>query len=80
MMTSNMQVLYESKARALNPVFDGYRPPAEALMHATLMVDVNPEKCEAILAAHDYGLDALNGDGRQLIEQLIGQLKDQIWP
>lgn len=37
------------------------------------------EECVA-LKIHDYGVDSLSEDEKQVLYRLIGKLKDQIWP
>ena len=37
------------------------------------------EACVA-LKIHDYGIDNLSDDEKQVLYRLIGKLKDEIWP
>ncbi len=45
-------------------------------------VQVSLNKREACIAlkVHDYGVDQLNDEEKQVLYSLIGKLKDQIWP
>ncbi len=37
------------------------------------------EAC-VMLKVHDYGVDALSDDEKQILYRAVGKLKDQIWP
>ncbi|EAA7390514.1 hypothetical protein RF16_21125 [Salmonella enterica subsp. enterica] len=68
------------KAAALNPFHDGsYNPPAFIQPGKKVMVEIDSREMEiAIFAAFDYGLDALNDEGREVLNRLFADLKDQI--
>ncbi|EEC7215367.1 TPA: hypothetical protein ACHIXR_002892 [Escherichia coli] len=68
------------KAAALNPFHDDcYDPPAFIKPGSKVVVEIDSREMEvAILAAYDYGLDALNDDGREELNRLIADLKDKI--
>ncbi|EAA1043672.1 hypothetical protein DBV60_001007 [Salmonella enterica subsp. enterica serovar Okatie] len=68
------------KALALNPFHDGsYNPPVYIKPGLKVAVEIDSREMEvAILAAYDYGLDALNEDGREVLNRLIAELKDKI--
>lgn len=68
------------KATALNPFHDGsYNPPAFIQPGKKVTVEIDSREMEiAIFAAFDYGLDALNDEGREVLNRLFADLKDQI--
>ncbi|EMR5620774.1 hypothetical protein WJW69_003989 [Salmonella enterica] len=68
------------KAAALNPFHDGrYDPPVFIKPGSKVTVEIDSREMEiAIFAAYDYGLDALNDEGREVLNRLIADLKDQI--
>lgn len=43
-------------------------------------VSLNKLEASIALKVHDYGVDQLNDDEKQLLYSLIGKLKDQVWP
>ena len=74
-----MSVLDPEKARLLNPLFTDYQPPAYIQPGETVEIRIESREQEkAILAAYDYGLDALSSEGSQEIEKLIANLKQAI--
>ena len=68
------------KAAALNPFHDDrYDPPVFIKPGSKVTVEIDSREMEiAIFAAYDYGLDALNDEGREVLNRLIADLKDQI--
>ncbi|EAB5655735.1 hypothetical protein DKU75_07980 [Salmonella enterica subsp. enterica serovar Oranienburg] len=64
--------LNTEKARAIYPFYDGYNvKPGQAV---TVAIE-SREMEMAILAAFDYGIDALNDDGRHQLDRLLADLK-----
>lgn len=43
-------------------------------------VRLSQDEAAVTLKAHDYGVSALTGDEAQLLDVVIGKLKDQIHP
>lgn len=43
-------------------------------------VNITQDEACAVLKTYDYGVEALDDDEKQLLNALIGKLKDQIWP
>lgn len=72
--------LNNRKAAALNPFHENtYLPPAFIKHGSRIAVEIDSREMEvAILAAYDYGLDALNDEGREVLDRLIAELKDRI--
>ncbi|EHF8252289.1 hypothetical protein BOB35_002857 [Enterobacter roggenkampii] len=72
--------LDNQKAAALNPFHDNhYMPPAFIKPGSKVTVEIYSREMEiAIFAAYDYGLDALNDEGREVLNRLIAELKDRI--
>ena len=72
--------LNNRKAAALNPFHENtYLPPAFIKPGSRITVEIDSREMEvAILAAYDYGLDALNDEGREVLDRLIAELKDRI--
>ncbi|EAU0218249.1 hypothetical protein Y819_003342 [Salmonella enterica subsp. enterica] len=68
--------LNTKKASALNPFYDGYDVPVYVKPGQAVTVAIESREMEmAILAAFDYGIDALNDDGRHQLDRLIADLK-----
>ncbi|NJC99687.1 hypothetical protein [Candidatus Erwinia dacicola] len=65
------------KAAVMNPfIGEGYRVPAYVKPGSELKIAIESREMEmSILAAFDYGIDALNEDGRQQLDRLIADLK-----
>lgn len=72
--------LDNQKAATLNPFHDNhYAPPAFIKPGSKVTVEIDSREMEiAIFAAYDYGLDALNDEGRDVLNRLIAELKDRI--
>ncbi|HHU1966285.1 TPA: hypothetical protein ACUA66_001766 [Escherichia coli] len=72
--------LDNQKAAAFNPFHDGqYAPPAFIKPGAKVTVEIDSREMEiTIFAAYDYGLDALNEEGREILNRLIAEFKDRI--
>ncbi|EAP4848542.1 hypothetical protein IHA60_004380 [Salmonella enterica] len=72
--------LDNQKAATLNPFHDGqYAPPAFIKPGSKVTVEIDSREMEiSIFAAYDYGLDALNDEGREVLNRLIAELKDRI--
>lgn len=66
-----------NKAAAIFPFFNGeYEPPQYVAPGTNVTVAIESREMElAILAAYDYGIDALSEDGRQQLDRLIADLK-----
>ncbi|OKP28407.1 hypothetical protein [Serratia fonticola] len=66
-----------SKAATVNPFYNGaYTPPQYVTPGTNVTVAIESREMElAILAAYDYGIDALSEDGRQQLDRLIADLK-----
>lgn len=43
-------------------------------------IELNQREACVALKVHDYGVDNLSDDEKVALYQLIGKLKDQIWP
>ena len=43
-------------------------------------VELNQEESAVILKIHDYGVDQLSDEEKQLLYRVIGKLKDEVWP
>lgn len=43
-------------------------------------LNLSQDEACVILKAYDYGTTNLTVDERQILDQIIGKLKDQIWP
>ena len=71
------EMLDAHKAKMINPFSQSkYDPPVYLQPGSTVSVSIDTREQEvAILAAYDYGLDALTDDGKQQIEFLIANLK-----
>ncbi len=68
--------LNTEKARQVDPFYEGYDVPVYVQPGKRLPVAIESREMEmAILAAFDYGIDALNDDGRHQLDRLIADLK-----
>lgn len=69
--------LDNKKALAVFPFYEGgYNPPAYIRPGARVNVAIESREQElAILAAYDYGIDALSDEGREQLNRLIADLK-----
>lgn len=69
--------LNNAKAAALNPFHDGcYDIPNYITPGSAVTIKIESREQElSILAAFDYGIDALNEEGRQQLDRLIADLK-----
>lgn len=68
--------LNTEKAMALNPFYDGYDVPVYLRPGQVVTVAIESREMETtILAAFDYGFDALNDAGRHQLDRLIADLK-----
>lgn len=47
---------------------------------AKLSIQISAEEMAALFYAYDYGLDALDGESREKINQVLAKLKDEAWP
>lgn len=47
---------------------------------ASGQVALNQQQACVVLKAYDYGIDNLSADERQQLEQVVGKLKDIVWP
>lgn len=47
---------------------------------ATVTVSITADEMAAVLNAYDRGLDALDQDERNSLNDIIGKLKDELWP
>lgn len=65
------------KAAAVFPLFDGeYQPPQYVTPGTSVTIAIESREQElAILAAYDYGIEALSNEGREQLERLIADLK-----
>ncbi len=43
-------------------------------------VQLSQEQAYVVLKVHDYGVDALAPDEKDILHAVVGKLKDQIWP
>jgi hypothetical protein len=43
-------------------------------------INLSQEEACIALKVHDYGVDDLSSDEKQILYQLIFKLKDEIWP
>ena len=70
-------ILDYKKAVQINPFHKGeYEPPVYIQPDSEVTVKIESREMElAILAAYDYGIDALGEDGKHQIERLISDLK-----
>ena len=68
--------LKNESALAVNPFYDGYDVPVYVKPGHRVTVAIESREMEmAVLAAFDYGIDALNDDGRHQLDRLIADLK-----
>lgn len=72
-----MTILDPKKAATVFPLGNAqYDPPVYVKPGTEVMVKIESREQEiAILAAHDYGIDALGEEGKHQIERLISDLK-----
>lgn len=70
-------LLDNKKALAVFPFYGGdYNPPVYIKPGASVNVAIESREQElAILAAYDYGIDALSEEGREQLNRLIADLK-----
>lgn len=43
-------------------------------------VELRQDEACVALKVHDYGIDDLSDEEKQILYRLIGKLKDEIWP
>lgn len=69
--------LDNNKAAAVFPFYSGeYNVPVYIKPGASVTVSIDSREQElSILAAYDYGIDALNEEGREQLNRLIADLK-----
>lgn len=68
--------LNTEKARAVDPFYEGYDAPVYVKPGHQVTLAIESREMEiALLAAFDYGVEALNDDGRHQLERLIADLK-----
>lgn len=70
-------ILDKDKAAKVWPLGNGnYDPPVYVAPGTEVTVKIESREMEvAILAAHDYGLDALGDEGKHQLNRLIADLK-----
>lgn len=73
-------ILDNDKAVRVNPFYDGiYEPPHYIKPGVVVSCQIDSREMElAILAAYDYGIDALSEEGKRCLDRLIATLKLEI--
>ncbi|HHW9387649.1 TPA: hypothetical protein ACU3B6_003817 [Salmonella enterica] len=68
--------LNDSYTAVINPFHDGYDVPVYVKPGQQVTISIESREMEiSLLAAFDYGIDALNDDGRHQLDRLLADLK-----
>lgn len=64
----------------MNETLKGKSDYSHIAHDATVTVSITADEMAAVLSAYDHGIDALDKDERKSLNNIIGKLKDELWP